>query len=147
MPEPLVVRFKKVHPDAVSPEYKTVGAAGFDIGLVEDVTIPPRTFVKVRTGLVIQVPDGHFLLIASRGSNPSKKGIDLANSVGILDWDFRGPTDEMMLFLENITDVEVRFAKGDRVAQGLILPVPPVVMEEITEEFGGESRGGFGSTG
>lgn len=147
MPDPLVVRFKKVHPDAVSPEYKTAGAAGFDIALVEDVVIPPRTFVKARTGLVIQVPDGHFLLIASRGSNPGKKGIDLANSVGILDWDFRGPTDEMMLFLENITDLEARFTKGDRVAQGLILPVPPVVMEEINDVIAEPDRGGFGSTG
>lgn len=147
MLDPLVVRFKKVHPDAVSPEYKTAGAAGFDIALVEDVVIPPRTFVKARTGLVIQVPDGHFLLIASRGSNPGKKGIDLANSVGILDWDFRGPTDEMMLFLENITDLEAHFTKGDRVAQGLILPVPPVVMEEINDVIAEPDRGGFGSTG
>ena len=89
--------FQKIHPDAVTPEYKTAGAAGFDLALVDDATIPPRSFVKAHTGIIVQVPDGHFLLIASRGSNPGKKGITLANSIGVLDWDYRGPNDEVML--------------------------------------------------
>lgn len=143
----LIVKFKKVHPDAVAPEYKTVGAAGFDLAIVEDVVIPPRTFVKARTGLVVQIPAGYFLMIASRGSNPGKKGIALANSIGVLDADFCGPTDEMMLFLENITDTEVRLAKGDRVAQGVVLPAPQAAIEEITGDITDADRGGFGSTG
>lgn len=147
MPEPLIVRFKKVHPDAVSPEYKTPGAAAFDLALVESVVIPPRSFAKARTGLVIKVPEGHFLLIASRSSNPGKKGVDLANSVGIIDRDYFGPADEVFLMMENITDNEVCLAAGDRVAQGVILPNPKVLMEEITGDVDGENRGGFGSTG
>lgn len=143
----LTVRFKKIHTDAVTPEYKTAGAAGFDLALVDDVTIPPRSFVKAHTGIIVQVPDGHFLLIASRGSNPGKKGITLANSIGVLDWDYRGPNDEVMLCLENITDAEVHLSKGDRVAQGLVLPVPTVTLEEITGEIIEADRGGFGTTG
>lgn len=147
MQESIVVRYKKIHPDAVTPEYKTGGAVAFDLGLIEDVTIPPRSFVKTPTGLVITVPVGHFLAVASRSSNPGKKGIDLANSIGIFDNDYCGPTDEVMLMLENITDAEVRLAKGDRVAQGVILPIPKVELREITEDISEDDRGGFGTTG
>lgn len=147
MTDPLIVRYKKLHPDAVAPEYKTPGAAAFDFGLVEDVAIPPRSFVKVRTGLVIQAPQHHVLLIVSRSSNPGKKGIDLANSVGVIDSDYRGPNDEIFLVLENITDSEVRFTAGERVAQGMIVPVPRVQLEAIAGEITEADRGGFGSTG
>lgn len=147
MGNPLVVHFKKVHPDAITPEYKTPGAAAFDLGLIEDVTIPPRNFVKIRTGLVVQTPEHHVLLIVSRSSNPEKKGVDLANSIGIIDSDYRGPSDEIHLLLENITDTAVRLAKGDRIAQGLIVPVPSVIMREVLDEITEANRGGFGTTG
>lgn len=143
----MIVRYKKLHPNAVAPEYKTPGAAAFDFGLIEDVVIPPRSFVRVRTGLVIQTPEQHVLLIVSRSSNPSKKGIDLANSIGIIDSDYRGPNDEISLMLENITDTEVRLAAGERVAQGLIVPVPQVTLEEISGDIVEADRGGFGTTG
>lgn len=147
MQEMLTVRYKKVHPNAVAPEYKTVGAAAFDFALVEDVVIPPRSFVKVRTGLVIQTPPQHVLLIVSRSSNPAKKGIDLANSVGVIDSDYRGPNDEIFLVIENLTDSEVRLAANDRIAQGMIVPVPTVQLAEITGEIAEADRGGHGSTG
>ncbi len=147
MSEPLVVRFKKVHPGAITPEYKTVGAAAFDIGLVEELVIAPRGITKTRTGLVIQVPDGHVLLLASRSSNAPKKGLSMANGIGVIDSDYRGPNDEIHLVFQNLTDAEIRIPAGERVAQGLILPVPPVVMEEITDSITESDRGGFGSTG
>lgn len=147
MHESLLVKFKKIHPDALAPEYKTAGAAGFDIAIVEDLVVPPRSIVKSGTGLVVQIPDGHFLLIGSRSSNTTKKGITLANGIGVLDSDYRGPTDQIWLVIENITDVEVRLAKGDRVAQGMVIPCPKVTLEEITGEVDAADRGGFGSTG
>lgn len=147
MSSSLLIRFKKVHPNAVAPEYKTAGAAAFDFALVEDVAIPPRNFVKARTGLVIQVPERHVLLVVSRSSNPGKKGIDMANSVGVIDSDYRGPTDEIFLMLENITDNVVHLPAGDRVAQGMIIPVPTVQLEEIVGEITVADRGGFGTTG
>jgi dUTP pyrophosphatase len=140
------IQFATTHPDAQIPAYKTAGAAGFDLSLVEDVTIAPRTFVKARTGLVIGVPDGHVLIVASRSSNPVKKGITLANSIGVLDSDYCGPEDELFLLLENITDETVELKKGDRVAQGMILPVPSVTFTQV-ERMAGKNRGGFGTTG
>lgn len=147
MHDPLVIRFKKVHPNAVAPEYKTAGAAAFDFGLMDDVVIPPRSFLRVPTGLVIQIPERHVLLIVSRSSNPEKKGITMANGVGVIDSDYRGPNDTISLLLENITDTEVRLAAGDRVAQGMFVPVPTVRFEEIIGEIDAQDRGGFGSTG
>lgn len=147
MVESLLIRYKKVDQRAVAPEYKTAGAAAFDFGLMDDVVIPPRSFVRVPTGLVIQVPERHALLIVSRSSNPEKKGIDLANSVGVIDSDYRGPNDTISLLLENITDTEVRLAAGERVAQGMFVPVPAVQFEEIIGEIDAQDRGGFGSTG
>lgn len=147
MNDVLTVRFKKTQQNAVTPEYKTPGAAAFDIGIVEDVTIPARTFAKVRTGLVVQTPERHVLLIVSRSSNPAKKGIDLANSVGVIDSDYRGPTDEIHLVLQNLTDADVTLTAGDRVAQGLVLPVPAVSLEEIVGDITEPDRGGFGTTG
>lgn len=147
MHEPITVGYKKVHPNAVTPEYKTSGSVAFDFGLIDDVVIAPRSFAKVRTGLVIVVPDGHFLAIVSRSSNPVKKGIDLANSIGVIDTDYCGPEDEIFLVIENITDTDVRLAAGDRIAQGIILPVPRVTLTEVTGELTGKNRGGHGSTG
>lgn len=147
MTEPLIVRYKKVHPDAVSPEYKTAGAAAFDIGLVEELIIAPHGIAKTRTGLVIQVPEGHVLLLASRSSNAPKKGMSMANGIGVIDSDYRGPNDEIHLVFQNLTDTEVRVPAGERVAQGMVLPVPSVTIEEITDAIAAPDRGGFGSTG
>lgn len=143
----LTLRFKKIHPDAVTPEYKTAGAAAFDLGIIEDASIPARSIVKVRTGLVVQIPEHHVLLIASRSSNAPKKGVSMANGIGVIDSDYRGPNDEIHLVIQNITDAEVHLSKGDRVAQGLVLPVPAVTLEEITGEIIEADRGGFGTTG
>lgn len=138
--------FKRVHPDAVIPEYKTPGAAGFDIGLIEHVEIAPRSIVKVPTGLIVKTPSDHVLMIASRGSNAMKKGIGLPNSIGVIDSDFAGPEDEIFLILENLTQQPVQLQKGDRVAQGMFIPVTRGDFREV-EEMPHPNRGGHGSTG
>ncbi|MBT4857132.1 dUTP diphosphatase [Candidatus Uhrbacteria bacterium] len=140
------IRFRRVHKDATIPAYKTPGAVAFDLAIVEDVSIEPRSFIMARTGLVIEVPEGHALILASRSSNPGKKGIDLANSIGVIDQDYSGPKDEIHLLLENITDETVTLSAGDRVSQGMIIPVIRPTFEEA-DELALESRGGFGTTG
>lgn len=137
---------KRLVKHAALPAYQTSGSAAFDLAIIEDIVIAPRAIVKVRTGLVIQTPPGHVLILASRSSNPMKKGIDLANSIGVIDSDYRGPEDEILLVLVNLTEQEVRLEKGDRVAQGMIIPVVQAEITEI-ETITETSRGGFGSTG
>ena len=70
----------------------------------------------------------------------------VANGVGVLDPDYSGPTDEVMIQVLNITDAPVTIRRGDRLAQGIVLPAPRVSWSEVTE-IRSNARGGFGATG
>ena len=128
------------------PAYGTDESAGFDLAAAHDVAIPPRQIVLVRTGLVIEVPSGHFLAIFARSSTPLKRGLMVANGVGVLDPDYSGPTDEVMIQVLNITDAAVTVRRGDRLAQGIVLAAPRVSWQEVSE-LRANPRGGFGATG
>jgi dUTP diphosphatase len=128
------------------PGYGTGESAGFDLAAAHDVVVAPRQIVLVRTGLVIEVPTGYFLGIFARSSTPLKRGLLVANGVGVIDPDYSGPNDEVMIQVLNVTDREVRITRGDRLAQGIVLPAPRVAWEEVGE-IRAATRGGFGATG
>ncbi len=134
-------------PSAVGlPEPATANAAGFDLAAATDLDIPPRSIRLVGTGLVIAVPEGYFLGILARSSTPLKRGLMVANGVGVIDADYCGPDDEIKIQLLNFTDAPVHVTRGDRLAQGIVLACPRVTWEEVTE-MTEPTRGGFGSTG
>ena len=139
------VRITRVDKTLPLPEYHTEGAVAFDLYSRVDDTLAPKERKLVPANFVIEVPKGHVLLIAARSSTP-KKGLMLANSVGIIDQDFHGPEDEFRLWLYNVTDAPVEVKRGDRIAQALIVPIVKAEFEEV-EKIKDESRGGFGSTG
>jgi len=128
------------------PGYGTDGAAGFDLASAHDVTVEPGQVALVRTGLVIEVPAGHFLAIFARSSTPLKRGLMVANGVGVVDSDYSGPTDEVMIQVLNVTQAHVQIRRGDRLAQGIVLPAPRIRWHEV-DEIRGVTRGGFGATG
>jgi dUTP pyrophosphatase len=128
------------------PVYQTAGAAGFDLAASAEVTVAPGAIVLIPTGLVVEVPQGHFLGIFARSSTPLKKGLMVANGVGVLDSDYCGPTDELKIQVMNVTTAPVTVAKGDRIAQGVVMPFVRVEIEDGTGATAA-SRGGFGSTG
>lgn len=128
------------------PAYKTPGSVAFDLAASQDTTIPPHEIRLIPTGLVICTPPGHMLLVATRSSTPMKKGLMLANGIGIVDQDFCGPEDEIRIQVYNFTDQPVEIKKGDRLAQGLFLKLDRVKWEEVNT-LSPKSRGGFGSTG
>lgn len=140
------LKIKRLQSAVALPEPATGGAAGFDLAAAADIEIPPRGIRLVGTGLVIVVPDGHFLGIFARSSTPLKRGLMVANGVGIIDSDYCGPDDEIKVQVLNITDAPVTVARGDRIAQGIVLPCPRVEWEEV-QDIARTSRGGFGSTG
>jgi dUTP diphosphatase len=135
----------RLQPSVPLPVYASAGAAGFDLAAAEDVDIPPRSIRLVGTGLVFTVPDGHFLAIFARSSTPLKRGLALANGVGVLDSDYCGPADELKIQLLNLTDASITVHVGDRLAQGIVLAAPRA--EFIEGQSTAPSRGGFGSTG
>jgi len=128
------------------PEYKTSGAVAFDLSARENLTIAAKQIALVPTGLVVKIPAGHMLLIASRSSLPLKKGLMLANGVGIIDQDYCGPEDELKIQVFNFTDSPVSVERGDRLAQGIVVRIERCNLIEKPIETK-ESRGGFGSTG
>ncbi len=139
------VRIKK-SADVPLPKYHTTESAGFDIAASIDTTVAPGEVVKIPTGLVIEAPKGHFLLIAARSSLPLKKGLAMANGIGVVDPDYAGPNDEIHIIVYNFTSRPVEVKKGERLAQGIFLPVQQAVWEEVNH-LRENDRGGIGSTG
>ena len=140
------VRIKRIRPHAVLPAYQTSGAAAFDLAAAETVTIQPGEVVLVPTGLVVEVPSGMFLAIFARSSTPLKRGLMVANGVGVVDPDYSGPEDEVKIAVLNFRDTAATIGRGERVAQGIFLQAPRVTWTEIAE-LQSPSRGGFGATG
>ena len=140
------LKITRLDPTLPLPAYGTSEAAGFDLTASHDIAVQPGQIALVRTGLVIEVPAGHFLGIFARSSTPLKRGLLVANGVGVIDPDYSGPTDEVMVQVLNFTQTEVHVQRGDRLAQGIVLPAPRVSWEEV-DAIRPVTRGGFGATG
>ena len=144
------IKFQKLHPEAFTPTYGTAGAACFDLYAClpgNDAAINTSQYpsVTIPTGLAVEVPPGHAMLVFSRSGHAFKSNTRLANCVGVIDSDYRG---EVLVKLTRDDGGSMFYTHGERVAQGAIVPVPTVEFEEV-EEFGATARGagGFGSTG
>ena len=142
----LNVRIRRVRPDVALPRYESADAAAFDLAAAEECVVPAGTVALVPTGLIVEVPKGTFLGIFARSSTPLKRGLLVANGVGVVDPDYCGPNDEVKIAVLNFTPAPVTIARGDRIAQGMFLSAPRVAWEEANA-LRGASRGGFGATG
>ena len=141
----LRIEITRIHPDAQLPRYETGDAAGFDLASVMSLTVEPGRVALVPTGLVIKAPQRMFLGIFARSSTPVKRGLMIANGVGVIDPDYCGAQDEIKIAVMNFTDAPVSIRAGDRLAQGIFLQAPRVEWVETTPRE--QSRGGFGATG
>jgi dUTP pyrophosphatase len=139
------VRIKRLR-DVELPKYQTVGAAGFDLAAGVGLVVGAQGKALIPTGLVIESPPDHALLITPRSSLFYKKSLLLANAPGVIDEDYCGDEDEILLSVFNPTNESVHVSPGERLAQGLFVPVSRVQFKGV-EQMGGQSRGGFGSTG
>lgn len=141
----LKCRIRRLDPSIALPSYQTREAAGFDLAASQDVPVPAGEVRLVPTGLVIEVPHGYFLGVFARSSTPIKRGLMVANGVGVIDPDYAGPDDQIYIEVLNFTRHDVVVKRGDRIAQGILIPTSQVEWEE----GGGRtvSRGGFGGTG
>ena len=132
------------------PMRKTKYSAGYDIEAAEDVIIP--SFKKgmnptlVKTGLKAYMQDDEVMLLYNRSSNPKKKGLIMANSVGVIDKDYYGNPDNdghFMFAFFNIKEEDVLIKKGEAIGQAIFQKYL-TVDNDMAE---GERIGGFGSTG
>lgn len=128
------------------PQYASGGAVGFDLVTRETTVIEPGAIALVPGNVIVKVPEGFALLILPRSSLPRKKGLVCPHSVGVIDCDYHGPKDEILVQVQNITKEVVTVERGERIAQGLFVKVEKADWQEV-DSHGAESRGGFGSTG
>lgn len=145
--EEVEVRFARLHEDAQAPTQGTLEAAGWDLRALEDTEVIRGESSRIRTGLAVAIPPGWEGQIRSR-SSLGAKGMIMPNGVGTIDSDYRG---ELMILATWIGEGNsIKLAKGERVAQLLIAPVPltkftEVDFEDLSQTERGE--GGFGSSG
>ncbi len=131
------------------PKRSTKYAAGYDVEAAEDTVIPAfKPGVKptlVPTGIKAYMQDDEMLCLYNRSSNPKKKGLVLANSVGIVDKDYYGNSDNdghIMYAFWNFKDEDIKVEKGERIGQAIFQKY----LVADNDVAGGERTGGFGST-
>jgi dUTP pyrophosphatase len=139
------VGITRIDPSLPLPRYATEGAAGFDFYCREPVQVGPGALATVPANVIVVVPRGHVLIVALRSSTPRTKGLIIPNGVGVIDPDYCGPEDEIGILVYNTGRESVTVERGERIAQGLIVPAERVEWDERPSQ--GRSRGGFGSTG
>ena len=148
------IRFKALDKKAIAPTHGSPYAACWDLYALEDTGFRPGEILLVRTGWACEVPKGYRTNLYVRSSTPLKKGFILANSVGIIDNDYRG---ELKIQLMNVKRQASNFApeanmikKGDKIAQIEVVPdlaqgFTSLIVDKLSDTERGE--GGFGSTG
>ena len=131
------------------PVRKTKNSAGYDIEAAEDTVIPAfKPGMKptlIKTGLKAYCQPNEFFMLCNRSTNPGKKGLVMANSVGIIDKDYYGNPDNdghFMFAYYNFFDHDVEIKKGDCIGQAIFMPFLTVDGDCAN----GERTGGFGST-
>lgn len=133
-----IKRFDKTIPLPVTKPH----AAGIDLACREAVTIAPHEIKLISVNIAVEVPDGYFLLLASRSSTPLKKGLMMANSIGVVDPFYNGDEDEILVQLLNFTDQPVKIEKGEFLTQALIMKHEPIVWKEV-DSLGSDGYGGY----
>jgi dUTP pyrophosphatase len=137
---------KRIDKNLELPEYKTKGAVGFDLTARLETVIKPFEVTLIPLNIVVKVPKGYGLFLFSRSSVPGKKGLMVANSVGVIDQDYHGEDDEIKMAVLNFTKKDVIVEKGERICQGIIMKIAVPTITEV-KKMANKSRGAFGTTG
>ena len=138
------MKVKLINEYAQLPTRGSKDAAGLDLYCPFHIKVPADSQKKIPLGIAVEIPNGHMGLLVPR-SSMSKTPLRCANSVGIIDADYRG---ELSIAYENISCSNYTIFRGDRIAQLIIVPIAIVDVEEaqtLSETERGD--GGYGSTG
>lgn len=143
----MLIKIKKISPDAILPKYMTEHASGMDLFacLRDSVYLKPLERVLIPTGVAISLPVGYEAQIRPRSGLAIKHGITLLNTPGTIDADYRGEIKIIMINLgRNIFEIK----HGERIAQMVISKVVQAELKEVeTLDLTLRGTGGFGSTG
>lgn len=139
------VLIKRIDKTLPLPVYETQGAVGFDLLARTEAVIHPKAIELIPANVIVQVPKGYALILASRSSTPKKHGLTKPHGIGVIDQDYCGDQDELKIQVMNFTDKPVTIVRGTKVAQGLFVKVEKPTFKEV-DQISKKSRGGFGST-
>lgn len=138
------MKVKLVSEYAQLPTRGSEDAAGLDLYCPFHIKVPADSQKKIPLGVAVEIPQDHMGLLTPR-SSMSKTPLRCANSVGIIDEDYRG---EISIVYENVSCKDYTIARGDRIAQLIIVPIKLVDVVEVDELSQTErGAGGYGSTG
>lgn len=140
------ISIKRIEKDLPLPEYQTPGSVAFDLYSRKDMAIEPKSLGFIPTNLIIKTPPGYMLVAVPRSSTPKRKGLSIPHGIGIIDQDYCGEEDELLLQVYNFTEKEVKIERGERIGQAVFLPIEKAEWKEV-DQMSAESRGGYGSTG
>lgn len=141
------LKVKYLNEKAARPEYATCGSAGLDLTAAMDMPVLLKVGGRamIPTGIAVKIPEGYGGFVFPRSGLAYKKGISMANCVGVIDSDYMG---ELKVVLHNISGHDYTVNPGDRIAQLVLMPVAMAEIEEVEElEQTTRGSGGFGSTG
>ena len=139
-----VIKVKRCIPGVLLPKVGSVDAAGMDFYQPESMVIKSHETRYITLGLAVEIPKGYMLMLAPR-SSLSKTPLIIPNSFGVIDADYRG---EIKAILHNTSDTPYLIQKGDRLVQGIMVPVGALKLLEVTQLTETvRGAGGIGSTG
>lgn len=139
-----VIKVKRCMPGVLLPKMGSVDAAGMDFYQPESAVIEPHQTQYITLGLAMEIPKGCMLMLAPR-SSLSKTPLIIPNSFGVIDADYRG---EIKAILHNTSDTPYLIQKGDRLVQGILVPVGALKLLKVAQLTETErGSGGIGSTG
>ena len=136
----------RVTPNLDLPKRATKNSAGYDFVNIEKVTLQPLEIKLVKTGVKVKLLEDEFLMLCNRSSNPIKKGLILANSVGIVDSDYYNNAEnegEIGFMFMNIKQTPVTIEVGEKLGQGIFMKYAKVDNDNVTDK----RISGWGSTG
>jgi dUTP pyrophosphatase len=142
----VTLRVRRVHPAARVPARAHDGDAGYDLHAIDALVLAPGERARVRTGIAVEIPDGHAGLVLPRSGLAARHGVALVNAPGLIDAGYRGELEVLLLNTDRAERVAI--AAGDRIAQLVLVALATVELVEV-DELGASARGagGFGSTG
>ena len=135
----------KLDPELPTPSRAHARDAGVDLYAREDTALAPGAWKAVPTGIAVAIPEGYVGLVAPRSGLAVRSGVSVVNGPGIIDEGYRG---EIMAVLINHGPAVLELARGDRIAQLLVVPIADWRFD-VVQDLGASERGkqGFGSTG
>lgn len=139
------VRIKRIDKTLPLPVYETQGSVGFDLLARTAMTIQPGSIERIPANVVVETPKGYMLMLASRSSTPVKKGLTKPHGIGVIDQDFSGDNDELLIQVYNFTDKPTTVTKGEKIAQGVFIKADQLQFQEV-DSMDNQDRGGFGTT-